>query len=83
MATWVVTGTNRGIGLEICRQLKERGEDVVAACRARSGKFSGNLWRFEPKASAAAGTCPARAPRVDGDMAHLGEGVRAPVPWSA
>src|SRR3954454_23962952 len=36
MATWVVTGANRGIGLEICRQLKARGEDVVAACRKRS-----------------------------------------------
>lgn len=36
MGTWVVTGANRGIGLEMCRQLKARGEDVFAACRARS-----------------------------------------------
>ena len=36
MATWVVTGANRGIGLEMCRQLKERGDDVLAACRATS-----------------------------------------------
>lgn len=33
---WVVTGANRGIGLEICRQLKLRGDDVVAACRKSS-----------------------------------------------
>jgi NAD(P)-dependent dehydrogenase (short-subunit alcohol dehydrogenase family) len=36
MATWVVTGANRGIGLELCRQLKARGEDVFAACRTTS-----------------------------------------------
>jgi NAD(P)-dependent dehydrogenase (short-subunit alcohol dehydrogenase family) len=36
MATWIVTGSNRGIGLEICRQLRGRGETVFAACRTRS-----------------------------------------------
>ena len=36
MATWVVTGANRGIGLELCRQLSARGETVVAACRRTS-----------------------------------------------
>ena len=29
----VVTGGNRGIGLEICRQLAEKGMDVVLTCR--------------------------------------------------
>lgn len=36
MATWVVTGANRGIGLELCEQLHARGEDVVAGCRTTS-----------------------------------------------
>ena len=36
MATVVVTGANRGIGLELTRQLVERGDDVVAVCRAPS-----------------------------------------------
>lgn len=36
MPTWVVTGANRGIGLEMCRQLKARGEGVFAACRTTS-----------------------------------------------
>ena len=26
MATWIVTGANRGIGLEMCRQLVARGD---------------------------------------------------------
>ncbi len=33
MARYVVTGTSRGIGLELVRQLNERGEDVIAAVR--------------------------------------------------
>jgi NAD(P)-dependent dehydrogenase (short-subunit alcohol dehydrogenase family) len=33
MATWVVTGANRGIGLEFARQLAKRGERVVATAR--------------------------------------------------
>lgn len=36
MATYLVTGTNRGIGLEYCRKLKERGEEVIAVCRSAS-----------------------------------------------
>lgn len=36
MGTWVVTGANRGIGLELCRQLAAKGEDVIAACRVSS-----------------------------------------------
>lgn len=33
MGTYLITGTNRGIGLEYCRQLKQRGDDVIAVCR--------------------------------------------------
>ena len=39
MATFLVTGANRGIGLEYCRQLKARGEDVVAVCRQPSDEL--------------------------------------------
>jgi NAD(P)-dependent dehydrogenase (short-subunit alcohol dehydrogenase family) len=40
MATALVTGANRGIGLELTRQLLERGDTVVAACRAPSPELS-------------------------------------------
>jgi NAD(P)-dependent dehydrogenase (short-subunit alcohol dehydrogenase family) len=36
MGTALVTGANRGIGLELCRQLKARGDQVIAVCRRSS-----------------------------------------------
>jgi NAD(P)-dependent dehydrogenase (short-subunit alcohol dehydrogenase family) len=36
MALAIITGANRGIGLELCRQLKARGDDVIAICRKSS-----------------------------------------------
>ncbi|MDX1517810.1 MAG: SDR family oxidoreductase [Woeseiaceae bacterium] len=39
MATVLITGTNRGIGLELCRQFHARGDDVIAVCRAPSDEL--------------------------------------------
>ncbi|MEM7713288.1 MAG: SDR family oxidoreductase [Cyanobacteria bacterium P01_A01_bin.68] len=39
MATYLVTGANRGIGLEYCRQIKERGDNVIAVCRSVSNEL--------------------------------------------
>lgn len=36
MPTALVTGSNRGIGLELCRGLAARGYDVIATCREPS-----------------------------------------------
>ncbi|MBE9031009.1 SDR family oxidoreductase [filamentous cyanobacterium LEGE 11480] len=36
MGTYLVTGANRGIGYEFCKQLHDRGETVIAACRSSS-----------------------------------------------
>ncbi|MEL7368780.1 MAG: SDR family oxidoreductase [Myxococcota bacterium] len=34
MSTVVITGANRGIGLELARQLHARNDDVIAVCRS-------------------------------------------------
>ena len=34
--TYLITGTNRGIGLEYCRQLQAQGHEVIAVCRSPS-----------------------------------------------
>ncbi len=36
MPTVLITGANRGIGLELCRQLSQRGDEVIATCRQPS-----------------------------------------------
>ncbi len=40
MSTYLVTGANRGIGLEFCRQLKSRGHNVIAVCRSASEELN-------------------------------------------
>ena len=40
MSTICITGANRGIGLELARQFKQRGDDVVAACRESSDELT-------------------------------------------
>jgi NAD(P)-dependent dehydrogenase (short-subunit alcohol dehydrogenase family) len=40
MPTILITGTNKGIGLQLCTQLKARGDDVIAVCRTASPELS-------------------------------------------
>ena len=47
MSTYLITGTNRGICLELVRQLKDRGEDVIATCRTSSPELDALSVRVE------------------------------------
>jgi len=40
LATVLVTGSNRGIGLELCRQYQARGDEVIAVCRSANSELS-------------------------------------------
>lgn len=40
MPTILVTGANKGVGLQICAQLSARGDDVIAVCRKASPELS-------------------------------------------
>jgi NAD(P)-dependent dehydrogenase (short-subunit alcohol dehydrogenase family) len=48
MTTTVITGANRGIGLELARQTAARGDDVIAVCRKSSPELEKLGARIEP-----------------------------------
>ena len=47
MSTYLITGANRGIGLELVRQLNDRGDDVIATCRSVSSELESLSVRVE------------------------------------
>lgn len=47
MASWLVTGSNRGIGLALCRLLQGRGDSVIAVCRTPSEELQALGVRIE------------------------------------
>jgi len=55
LKTFLVTGSNRGIGLEYCRQLQTRGEQVIAVCRQPSPELEALGVRLETRVDITAG----------------------------
>lgn len=83
--TWLVTGANRGLGLEMARQLVHRGDTVIVTARDVAGAtaLAGLGVRVEPLEVADADSVAALAQRLDGtpiDMLvnNAGYGTRAP-----
>lgn len=67
MGQTLVTGANRGIGLELCTQLKARGADVIAVCRTTSPELAALGVRVEAGVDVAdAGSVKELAARLKG-----------------
>jgi NAD(P)-dependent dehydrogenase (short-subunit alcohol dehydrogenase family) len=66
MSTFLVTGANRGIGLELARQLQARGETVIATTRGPSPELDALGVRVETLDVTDADSIAALASRLDG-----------------
>lgn len=79
MATCLVTGANRGIGLEYCRQLQARGDQVIAVCREPSPELEALGARIEAGLDLAESGTPAElVARLQGqrlDVVILNAGI--------
>jgi NAD(P)-dependent dehydrogenase (short-subunit alcohol dehydrogenase family) len=56
MATVLVTGANRGIGLELARRLRDRGDSVIATCRKVSPELESLGVRVEANLDVSSGS---------------------------
>ncbi len=72
MSKILITGTNRGIGLELVRQYRERGDDVIAVCRKASDELQAVGARvIDGIDVASAGDVAALADALDGERLDI------------
>jgi len=71
MTTAFITGANRGIGLEIAKQLTARGTTVIAGCRKTSPELDALGVRVETVDVASKDSVAALAQRLDGTTIDL------------
>jgi NAD(P)-dependent dehydrogenase (short-subunit alcohol dehydrogenase family) len=67
MGAVLITGANRGIGLELSRQLSERGDEVIALCRKASPELEALDVRVFEKADVTDGAALEAVSRDLGD----------------
>ena len=70
MATILVTGCNRGIGLQLCQQLAARGDEVIGVCRKPSDEIKASGVRVMSDIDVGQGTSMSRLKEALGDQ-HL------------
>ena len=68
MPTVLITGANRGIGLEFARQYSSDGWEVIATARHSSAELDSLNVRVEPLDLSDAAAVTAFAPKVDGPL---------------
>ena len=72
MSTVLVVGADRGIARAICLQLKERGDNVIAACLAEGADLRGRGIRVEPQVDVTSDSAVQRmADRLRAEKIHL------------
>lgn len=73
VSTWIVTGANRGLGLEFARKLRERGDRVIATARQprEARELSSLDVRVEALDVADADSVRAFAERIEGESVDV------------